>query len=264
MADTQGFLDFYLKFHAAAAVSEANALFCERAYGMNLCQQGFAEMGHLDHLMEVTRIRAGHHVLDLGCGNGMIAEYISDRTGAAVTGVDFIPGAIHTAETRTQAKRDRLNFQVMDIAHLDFPRASFDVIVSIDTLYFSDLDETLSKMVQMLKSGGRMGIFYNQSCPPWEDLATYPKETVHPDFSDLAQALRRLQLPYQVWDYSRQDYDHAQRRKGILAALKPMYEKEDRMFLYDCYWGEAHGVSHAFENGAHGRYLYRVEMPQIG
>ncbi|NUM43584.1 MAG: class I SAM-dependent methyltransferase [Anaerolineales bacterium] len=260
MMDASPFLDFYLKFHEAAAVSEANALFCERVYGKNLCQQGFAEMTHLDHLIQVTGIQAGQQVLDLGCGNGMIAEYISDRTGAAVTGVDFIQGAIHTAETRTQAKRVRLNFRVMDIAQLAFPRASFDVILSIDTLYFSDLDDSLSRMVQTLKPSGRMGIFFNQTCPPWVDLETFPRESVHPDRTDLAQALRGMHLPYQVWDYSRQDYEHAQRRKVVLAELKPLYEKEDRLFLYESYEGEANGVSHAYENGVHGRYLYRVDL----
>ena len=260
MTDVQRILDFYLQFHEPAGVSEANALFCERVYGKNLCQQGFAEMAHLDHLIQVTGIQAGQQVLDLGCGNGMIAETISDSTGAAVTGVDLIPGAIHTAETRTQAKRERLNFQVMDIAQLVFPRASFDVIVSIDTLYFSDLEDTLARMVYALKPGGRLGIFFNQSCPPWVDLETFPRESVHPDRTDLAQALCEMNLPYQVWDYSRQDYEHAQRRKAALAELKPMYEKEDRMFLHDSYWGEANGVSHAYENGVHGRYLYRVDL----
>ena len=260
MSENTAFLDFYTRFHQAAETSEANARFCEEVYGRNLCQQGFAEMAHLDHMLKVTGIRAGQSVLDLGCGNGMIAEYVSDQTGAMVMGVDFIPGAIHTAETRTQAKRERLNFRVMDFAQLAFPRASFDVIISMDTLYFSDLDETLSRMVQTLKPGGRMGIFFNQSCPPWESLEMFPKESVHPDFTDLAQALRRMNLPYQVWDYSHQDYDHAHRRKVVLTALKPMYEQEGRMFLYDSYWGEANGVIHAYENGAHGRYMYRVDL----
>ncbi len=59
MTEPQPFLDFYLIFHEAAAVSEANALFSERVYGKNLCQQGFAEMAHLEHLIEVTGYRAG-------------------------------------------------------------------------------------------------------------------------------------------------------------------------------------------------------------
>ena len=74
---------------------------------------------------------------------GMISEYFSDQTGAHVTGIDFIPKAIQDAWPCTKPKRDRLDFRVMDISHLDFRAASFDVIVSVDTLYFTDTVETL-------------------------------------------------------------------------------------------------------------------------
>lgn len=252
--------DFYTRFHQAAAVSEANARFCEQLYGKNLYQQGFAEVAHVDHLIEVTGIGKTSHALDLGCGNGGIAEYIADVTGAKVTGVDYIPEAIEIAQARTQPRSERLQFQVMDIARLELPPASFDVIVAVDTLYFSDLDETLTRMANLLKPGGRMGIFYSQSCLPWIDLDTFPKESVQPDGTDLAKALQRLDLPYQTWDYTAQDYAHAQRRKMLLPEFKPLYEQEDRLFLYESYWGEANGVSRAVEGKAHGRYLYVVTL----
>ena len=147
--------DFYTRFYRAVATSAANAEYCERVYGRNLCQHGFADVPHLDHLIEVSGIAAGTAVLDLGCGNGMIAETISDRTGAHVTGIDFVERAIRDAQTRTAAKRDRLTFYVMDMSHLDFPPASFDVVVSVDTLYFTDICETLRPIIPMLRAGGR-------------------------------------------------------------------------------------------------------------
>ena len=55
----------------------------------------------------------------------MIAEYLSDQSGAHVTGIDFISKAIQDALARTQSKRDRLDFRVMDMSYLDFrPPAS--------------------------------------------------------------------------------------------------------------------------------------------
>ena len=101
--------DFYTRFYQAVASSAANAEYCERVYGRNLCQHGFAELAHLDHLIQVSEISAGTRVLDLGCGNGMIAAYIADQTGAHVTGIDFIERAILDAQARTEAKRDRWN-----------------------------------------------------------------------------------------------------------------------------------------------------------
>jgi len=102
--------EFSEKYYAAAATSAANAGYCERLFVMDMGQHGFAEVSHLDHLM-------------------------------AVSGIDFIPSAIQQSQERTQAKADRLHFQVMDIAELDFPAASFDALASIDALYFCNLEE---------------------------------------------------------------------------------------------------------------------------
>ena len=113
--------DFYTRFYAAVTDSVANAAYCERVYGRNLCQHGFADLAHLDHLIEVSGISVDSSILDLGCGNGMISEYISDQTGAHVTGIDFIARAIQDARQRTVDKRERLDFHMMDFLHLDFP-----------------------------------------------------------------------------------------------------------------------------------------------
>ena len=51
--------DFYTRFYRAVATSAANAEYCERVYGRNLCQHGFADVPHLDHLIEVSGIAAG-------------------------------------------------------------------------------------------------------------------------------------------------------------------------------------------------------------
>ena len=182
--------DFYTRFYHAVAASAANAEYCARVYGRNLCQHGFADLPHLDDLIRVARLTAGTRVLDLGCGNGMIAEYISDETGAHVTGIDFIPQAIEDARARTQPKRDRLDFRVMDMSRLDFPPASFDVIVSVDTFYFTDLVETLAGCRPLLREGGRLAAFFDQSCGPDTPLEQYPRECILPNNTDLARTLR--------------------------------------------------------------------------
>ena len=167
--------DFYTRFYQAVASSAANAEYCERVYGRNLCQHGFADLSHLDHLIQVSEISAGTRVLDLGCGNGMIAEYIADQTGAHVTGIDFIERAVGDAQARTAPKRERLEFRVMDMSRLDFPPASFDVVIAIDTLYFTDIYETLQPVIPMFRPGGRLAAFFDQSCGPDKPLESYPQ-----------------------------------------------------------------------------------------
>jgi ubiquinone/menaquinone biosynthesis C-methylase UbiE len=248
--------DFYTRFYRAVATSAANAEYCERVYGRNLCQHGFADLSHLDHLIEVSGIAGGTAVLDLGCGNGMIAETISDRTGARVTGIDFVERAIRDAQTRTAAKRDRLTFYMMDMSHLDFPPASFDVVVSVDTLYFTDICETLRPIIPMLRPGGRFVAFFDQSCGPDKPLEDYPKDLIAPDGTELALALQQLGLSYRTWDYTAQMLAHLRRRRPVLAELKPQFEAEGNLFLYESHLGEANGIERAYSHDAGKRYLY--------
>jgi len=248
--------DFYTRFYDAVAASAANAEYCERIYGRNLCQHGFTDLPHLDHLIQVSGITAGTHVLDLGCGNGRIAEYLSDRTGAHVTGIDFVERAIRDAQARTAAKAERLAFRVEDMARLDFPPASFDVVISIDTLYFTDIYETLRPIIPMLRPDGRLAAFFDQSCGPDKPLEDYPRELILPDGTELAQALQRLGLAYRTWDYTEQMLAHLRRRRPVLAELKAQFEAEGNRFLYDSHLGEANGIERAYINGAGRRYLY--------
>ena len=251
---------FYTRFYQAIASSAANAEYCERVYGRNLCQHGFADLTHLDHLIQVSGMSARSRVLDLGCGNGMISEYIADQTGADVTGIDFIERAIGDAQVRAAAKWERLEFRVMDMSRLNFPRASFDVVIAIDTLYFTDIYETLHPVIPMLRPGGRLAAFFDQSCGPDKPLESYPKESVLPDGTELAQALKRLGLPYCTWDYTEQMLAHLRRRRPVLQGLKAQFEAEGNQFLFDSHLGEANGIERAYVGGAGKTDLYLARL----
>lgn len=205
-------------------------------------------------------MRAGQRVLDMGCGNGFIAEYLSDTSGAHLTGIDFIPDAIWQAQERTRAKADRLDFRVGDIDHLDFPPASFDIIVSIDTMYFTPLVETVQQMKMLLKPGGQMAIFYSHGREPWVPRETFDTASTLPNATPLALALQANNLLYETWDYTAGDYAHALRKREIAEELKADFEAEGNLFLYENHRGEAVGVATAIEEGNHRRYLYHVRL----
>jgi ubiquinone/menaquinone biosynthesis C-methylase UbiE len=210
--------------------------------------------------MQVTQLSPAQRALDLGCGNGMIAEYLSDRTGAHITGLDYIPQAISQALQRTAIKSDRLAFIVGDINQLELPRNVFDVILSIDSMYFSeDYAATLRELKAALRPGGQMGILYSHGREPWVPRDEFPKETLPPDRTPLAEALRANDLTFRTWDLTLQDYELAQRRKEVLAELKPQFEVEGILFIYENRLGDAEGVSQAIEEGLHARYLYHVQ-----
>lgn len=255
--------DFYTQFYPAAAHSPAHAEFCERVFGRNLCQHGFADMGQLQVLLDVLQLAPGQRVLDLGCGNGMIAEYISDCTGAHVTGLDYMPVAIDQARARTAAKSDRLVFMVGDINALVLPPDAYDVIIAIDSLYFSnDYTRTIKELAQALRPGGQMAFFFSFGREPWVPKEDFPADKLPPDRTPLAEALTANALSFRAWDFTHDDYRLARLRQQVLADLHPRFEAEGILFIYDNRAGDASGISQAIDEGLHARYLYHVLLPE--
>ncbi len=253
--------DFYEKYYAVVGHSQAHRAFCERVFGRDLCQHGFADLEQLNLLAQVTHLGPAHRVLDLGCGNGMIAEYLSDCTGAHVTGLDYIPQAVQQAQERSAAKSDRLAFVTGDINRLQLAPAAFDVILSIDTMYFSeDYAATIRALKAALSPAGQMAILFSHGREPWIPMDEFPKETLPPDKTPLAAALLANDLSFRTWDLTSRDYALALRRKEVLLDLKPQFEAEGILFIYENRIGDAEGIRQAIEDGLHARYLYHVQL----
>ena len=252
--------DFYNAFYRAIEHSQAHHLFCERVYGKDLGQHGFADMEQIELLLQVTRLRPGQSTLDLGCGDGRMAEYLSDRSGARFTGLDYIPQAIELARQRTAAKAEHLDFAVSDINHLDLPPATFDLILSVDTLYFSeDYAATLAALKTALKPDGQIAIFFSYGREPWVPMDQFPKERLPADQTPLAAALNANGLSFQAWNLTSQDYAQALRRRAALDELKPLFEAENNLFIYENRMGDSQGIRQAIEDGLHARYLYLAQ-----
>jgi cyclopropane fatty-acyl-phospholipid synthase-like methyltransferase len=254
--------DFYTNYYTVIEHSQAHHIFCERAYGVDLSQHSFTDMAQLDLLLRVTQLGPGQRVLDVGCGNGMIAEYLSDRTGAHITGLDYIDLAIRQAQKRTAAKANRLEFIVGDINQLELPPNTFDVVLSIDTMYFSaDYTTTIRALKAALRPHGQMAIFFSYTREPHIPRDEFPIGKLPPGKTPLAEALTANGLTFRTWDLTLQDVQLAQRREAVLAALKPQFEADGAEFIYENRKGEDEGICQAFEDGMHARYLYQVQQP---
>jgi SAM-dependent methyltransferase len=251
--------EFYDKFYARVPESRAHALFCERAFGRNLGQHGFADMAQIDALIDLAGLEPGERVLDLGCGLGMIAEYISDRTGAHVTGLDYVPEAIGQASARVEAagKADRLAFAVGDINALALPAGAYDAIVSIDSLYFSDdLARTVGELAAALKPGGRLAAGYSHGWEPGMDASTFPIETLAAERTPLGDALRAHGLAFQTSDVTEDECRAARARRAILEEMEAAFEADGLRFVWENRMGEARGIGQGCELGLFRRYLY--------
>jgi ubiquinone/menaquinone biosynthesis C-methylase UbiE len=249
--------DFYDQFYRATATSEAHRLFCTRVFGLDLGQHGFADVPQLNALIAAAEIREGQRVIDLGCGNGMIAEYIADRSGAHVTGLDYVPEAIRQAGERTRSKADRLSFMVGDINALVLPASTYDVIVSIDTIYFSeDYAATLSALKTALRPGGRLAVLYSHGREPWVPVGEFDAKTLAATRTPLGEALTATGFAYVAADFTASEQRLAILRQEVLSDLREQFAAEGNLFIYENRLGDANGIRQACEEGLQRRYLY--------
>jgi ubiquinone/menaquinone biosynthesis C-methylase UbiE len=247
----------YQRLYSAARASAAHSLFCERVYGEDLCQEGQSDMAEVADLLGRLDLKAGDRVLDLGCGSGVLAEYISDQTGAQVTGLDYAASAIEEAKRRTADKSDRLTFLQADLNALELPERSFDAAISIDTLYWvADIADTLAQVIRALKPGSQIAIFMLEML---ED--NDPPENLEADKTAPARALAQLELSYQAIDYTASNAAFWRRVKEVGRDLREDFVAEGNAFISDNWLREADKeFLPAIEAGTIARYLYHVRL----
>ena len=217
----------YQKFYIAAHASDAHSELCRRVFGKDLCQDGQTDMPALLDVLDLLKLNPKDKVLDLGCGAGVISEFISDETGASVVGLDYSMSAIEAANQRTAGKRDQIEFITGNFNDLDYPDGSFDAILSLDTLYWAaDLREVTARLISMLKPNGRMGVFMNHHIGPSD-----PPEKLAVRHADFAIALSSLGQPYDSFDYTKKIGEFWKRNCTAAEELLPLYEKEGNGFI---------------------------------
>ena len=104
-------------------------------------EQGRIRLEHYHRYAVAQEIVAGKDVLDVACGEGYGSSYIA-KVARSVVGVDISHEAVRHASTTY--KKKNLNFHKCSATDLDFDDATFDVVVSFETI------EHLSQQAQML------------------------------------------------------------------------------------------------------------------
>lgn len=101
-------------------------------------------------------IEKGNHIADLGCGDGYGA-YKLYKEGYRVTGLDLSHDMIERANKRLET--DRLSFVQGDLIKLPFQDESFDGLMAVNSLEWTEVPyEGLKEMKRVLKPGGKLCI----------------------------------------------------------------------------------------------------------
>lgn len=99
----------------------------------------------------------GMRLLDLGCGSGAAAHFITSHSAAEIVCVTNSVMQADICRRKFEAFDGRVSVMVADFDHLDLPAESFDAIYSLESIgYTKDLDAWLERCWRMLKPGGRL------------------------------------------------------------------------------------------------------------
>jgi arsenite methyltransferase len=105
-------------------------------------------------------IRAGDHVLDIGCGAGvdtLIAGMMIGSTGKAI-GIDMVPEMIERArQNLARTTLQNVEFHESSAERLSFPDQTFDVAISNGAInLIPDKPKALAEIFRVLKPNGQL------------------------------------------------------------------------------------------------------------
>lgn len=100
-------------------------------------------------------------VLDIGFGNGYLEKLIYRQAQCQIEGVDISEDMVIAAakNNKEAVSKGKVHFTVGDCCNLVFDDSSFDVVVTMNTIYFwEDTKKGLKEIYRVLKDDG---VFYN-------------------------------------------------------------------------------------------------------
>ncbi len=125
-------------------------------------KQGWAHFAPLEafttpeaaRLVKHAGVRAGHRVLDVACGTGVVA-ITAARLGARVTGLDLTPELLERARENAGIAGVDVDWHEGDVEQLPFGDEAFDVVLSQFGHIFAPRPEVaVAEMLRVLKPSG--------------------------------------------------------------------------------------------------------------
>jgi 2-polyprenyl-3-methyl-5-hydroxy-6-metoxy-1,4-benzoquinol methylase len=233
-----------------AKESNSFRCFCKDAFGEDFSQDGFSDTEQIDRILPYIPQKNDVHILDIGCGNGKMLGYLQKKTKAFIHGFDYSQQAIKTAQALFP---ERAEFREGIIGQTEYPDEAFDVIISMDTLYFAaDMTAFVAQVKKWLKKDGVFFVGYQEGevIPKTPDAHT----------TMLAEALRANGMTYEATDLSRQTYLLLKKKRQSAIKHRSMFKAEGHRQWFEMLLGQTACSDEPFDRFKEkmARYIYVI------
>ena len=242
------FYDAYEAFYKMAKESQAFRAFCRDAFGEDLSQDGFGNMEQIEMLLPYIPENA--RILDIGCGNGKLLGYLQRKTHSRIYGFDYSEEAISTAR---RLYSDNSEFRVGIIGETDYPDGLFDVVISMDTMYFApDMTAFTAQIKRWLKADGVFFAGYQEGdvIPKTENIRT----------ALLTKAAEANGMAYEVRDITEKTFELLSKKRNAAIKHRREFEAEGNGEWFDLLMAQTECalVPYAEFREKMSRYIYVI------
>ncbi len=193
--------------------------------------------------------------MDLGCGNGQITSFLAENYPFQFEGADISPIGISKAQ-KSSIEKANLSFFVGNMNQLgNIHDNSYDAVMMLDTLYYSENRfELLKELQRIVKLGGQLFLYFSQ----WI-MSTEQSEYLVGNNTGLAIDLKNLKLPFEFSDLTTSGINHWNKKLEVLEEMKNDFIKEGSLELWDYRYREALRYAN-WGNDLYSRYFYVVNI----
>lgn len=151
----------------------------------NLKEQAEYYKEYRHNLYKKVSVKTKNHILDIGCGTGVITQDIAEFTDGHVTGIDIDFDKLHHAKAVSNSQSVVL--LQGDAANLPFKDNTFDLVVgTVVLMYIPDKQKAVNEMARVTKKNG---IVLATMEPDYASSISYPEDGVLPLF---LQTMKKL------------------------------------------------------------------------